>query len=101
MLCVCVCSTNHSWCIVGGVNLADSEMMLDSAEPKSVNQLSCCESQTSVSQGAVLFLDHAVVSVDRPATVMRLNLSSSDVTVCDAALNLVRIIVRRPFELFI
>lgn len=65
-------------------------------EPESVNQLSSWKSSTNVSQDAVLFLDHVVVSVDGLLTV-RLMLSPSYLMVCYVSLNLVKIISMWPF----
>lgn len=62
-------------------------------EPESVNQLLSC---TKVSQDAVLFWDHVVVSVDGPLTV-RLMPSPGGITVCYVSLSLVKIISVWPF----
>lgn len=61
------------------------------------DQLSSRNSQTNVSQDAVLFLDHVVVSVDGLLTV-RLILSSSYLTVCYVSLKPVEIISMWPFS---
>lgn len=60
--------------------------------PESVNQLSSWKSSTNVSQGAVVFLDRVIVSVDGPLTV-RPMLSPSYLMVYYVSLNLVKVIM--------